>query len=38
MAKQLVKEILSAADTKDSLHTAFATVMTEIKDDIQSNS
>lgn len=38
MAQQLIKEILSAADTKDSLHAAFATLITEIKEDITSNS
>lgn len=38
MAKELIKEILSAADTKETLHTAFALMINEIKEDIASNS
>ena len=38
MTKELVKDILSAADTKESLHTAFAVLINEIKEDISSNS
>lgn len=38
MSKPLVKDILSAADTKVALHTTFSTLMNEIKDDIVSNS
>lgn len=38
MAKELVKEILSAADTKANLHTAFGVLVNEIKEDIASNS
>lgn len=38
MAKELIKEILSAADTKEALHTTFALMVNEIKEDIASNS
>lgn len=37
MARELIKDILSAADTKDSLHTAFSVLISEIKEDIASN-
>lgn len=37
MTKELVKDILSAADTKESLHTAFAVLVDKIKEDIASN-
>ena len=38
MAKELIKDILPAADTKEALHTTFALMVNEIKEDIASNS
>lgn len=37
MAKELVKEILSAADVKDNLHTAFTLLIQKVKEDITAN-
>lgn len=37
MARELIKDILSAADTKESLHAAFNVLINEIKEDIASN-
>jgi len=38
MAKELVKEILTASDTSANLHAAFSSMIENIKTDIANNS